>query len=188
MRYKSAIAAAVAMLSSCSSWADYLPADTPPKIAAAIKNVEDLNDKCRGGSGDNPETMAFCDKRDAAYSAIHKQGWCYGDDSRAQVESEKQWQPCAGSKPPKYDVKAYCKSLAALGGAPSEMMYGACLNQEQSAYDGLKPSWSSTPESIRNYCDGLARLAEPGSYMMLSSCVQQETSARKSNSKAEFNY
>lgn len=179
--------AASAVSAACLA-AEFVPSDAPPGIKAAIDKAEDLNDKCRGGSGDNPKTMGLCDQRDKAYTEIKKQGWCFGDSSKNEIEANKTWQKCATNSPPRYDAKAYCRKLSAIGGSPSEILYGSCLEQEQDSYDGLKASWASIPDGIKKYCDRLARVSSPGSYIMLSECVRQEISAKKANSKADFNY
>lgn len=61
-------------------------------IEQDIAEVERLNDLCRGGSGDNPATARYCKKRDAAYSALTKRGWCFGHDGQAGYE--RQWEEC----------------------------------------------------------------------------------------------
>ena len=35
-----------------------------------------LNEKCRGGSGDSPATLAYCDKRDSLSNELKGAGWC----------------------------------------------------------------------------------------------------------------
>ena len=64
----------------------------PKEISGLIKKTDFLNDKCRGGSGDNPETMKSCDERDKYVDLLHKKGWCYGTSS--QIEADKTWQKC----------------------------------------------------------------------------------------------
>jgi hypothetical protein len=66
----------------------------PDGVAKLITREDDLNDKCRGGSGDNPSTQAICDERDRLFSSIRAKGWCWGPDD--QPESQKKWMPCAG--------------------------------------------------------------------------------------------
>lgn len=64
----------------------------PAKVAKLINQFESLNDKCRGGSGDKPETWKACDKRDALYPKINSLGWCFGHNE--QTESDKVWEKC----------------------------------------------------------------------------------------------
>ena len=51
-----------------------------------------LNDDCRGGSGDDPQTMKACEKRDAIVEELAKKGWCYGHEG--QIGAEKIWEKC----------------------------------------------------------------------------------------------
>ena len=64
----------------------------PKDISGLIKKADFLNDKCRGGSGDNPETIKSCDERDKYVDLLHNKGWCYGKAS--QIEADKTWQKC----------------------------------------------------------------------------------------------
>jgi hypothetical protein len=38
---------------------------------------------------------------------------------------------------PNYPVERWCNIVASASGAKSEMLYSACISQEQAAYDGL---------------------------------------------------
>ncbi len=71
----------------CSS-----PPTPPAEIQTLIVQLDHLNDRCRGGSGDDPATSAACSERDEIYRSIEAQGWCYGHE--AQAEYEKTWQAC----------------------------------------------------------------------------------------------
>ena len=62
------------------------------EIKNLIAEEETLNRECRGGSGDSPETMQYCDKRDASLIKLNELGWCFGRDS--QAEYEKEWVKC----------------------------------------------------------------------------------------------
>jgi hypothetical protein len=69
-------------------------ADHPPAgIGVLIAREESLNDKCRDGSGDNPETAKPCVEREALVQQLKSDGWCYGTDDQAM--SDRKWQPCA---------------------------------------------------------------------------------------------
>ncbi|MCY1218768.1 hypothetical protein D9M68_648000 [compost metagenome] len=65
---------------------------------AQIDQVERLNSRCRGGSGDDPATMKACAQRDAAYSRLEKSGWCYDKDRDAGYQQT--WQRCARAAAP----------------------------------------------------------------------------------------
>lgn len=43
-----------------------------------IDQWERLNAQCRGGSGDQPATMAACDAREVATARLNDAGICYG--------------------------------------------------------------------------------------------------------------
>lgn len=58
-----------------------------------IKQEEALNDRCRGGSGDEASTWEACSQRDALSGALQKQGWCYGTPK--QAEYQKEWARCS---------------------------------------------------------------------------------------------
>jgi hypothetical protein len=68
--------------------ADQMPANVRDLLSAE----ERLNDQCRGGSGDNPQTQAACVKRDALVEKLEALDWCYGTPD--QAEYQKTWQVC----------------------------------------------------------------------------------------------
>lgn len=72
---------------------------------AQIDQAERLNDRCRGGSGDDPATMEACEKRDAAYNRLEKSGWCFGKDDDASYQ--RTWQRCARVAAPATAKKDY---------------------------------------------------------------------------------
>ncbi len=48
----------------------------------------------------------------------------------------------AWAQMPRYDVEAWCRTVAASGGAGvSQILLDGCHRQEQSPYDELKPTW-----------------------------------------------
>ncbi len=58
-------------------------------VKTLIDKEETLNDKCRGGSGDDPETISACDERDHIFKEIEKKGWYWGPDDA--IEADKHW-------------------------------------------------------------------------------------------------
>lgn len=59
----------------------------PPKdVASLIADYHSLDEKCRGGAGDNPETMKACDNRDAVVDKIQTKGWCWGKEDETKFE------------------------------------------------------------------------------------------------------
>jgi len=87
---------------------------------------------------------------------------------------------------PDYPVEQWCDQVARLGGSRSELLYGGCIGQEQTAYDHLKGTWGDAPPQTQNWCDQVARTGGGGSYMMLNGCVDQENAARQQNSTRRF--
>lgn len=87
---------------------------------------------------------------------------------------------------PDYPVERWCDQVARAGGTRSEMIYGGCINQEQTAYDTLKTAWSIVPPATREWCDQVARAAGNGSYMLLRGCINQEITAGRNNAAHRF--
>lgn len=46
----------------------------PSSVAKLRQEFNDLNNRCRGGSGDNPRTQEACDKRDAVFKQLKARG------------------------------------------------------------------------------------------------------------------
>nr|CBZ40054.1 hypothetical protein PSPSV_C0019 [Pseudomonas savastanoi pv. savastanoi] len=57
-----------------------------------LKQESILNDACRGGSGDDPNTMRACDERDKIVNQLHQSGWCYGKPNDPSYL--RTWAPC----------------------------------------------------------------------------------------------
>lgn len=68
-------------------------AEPPKDVASLIAKEEQLNDKCRGGSGDDQATMKACEERDEIFKQIREKNWCWGKNG--QFEYQKKWQKCA---------------------------------------------------------------------------------------------
>jgi hypothetical protein len=92
----------------------------------------------------------------------------------------------ANAEMPSYDAKAWCQQVAAAGGSFSELIYGGCLQQEQTEYNALKPNWDGLPAKVRGWCDQVARAGGQGSFVILKGCVEQELGAARSNRTFEF--
>ncbi|HMF49692.1 MAG TPA: hypothetical protein VK603_13665 [Candidatus Saccharimonadales bacterium] len=86
---------------------------------------------------------------------------------------------------PDYPVERWCKEVAKTAG-DSEIIYGGCIQQEQSAYDDLKVSWTEVPRKTQIWCKEVAKASGPGSYMILKGCVEQEAAAQKENTTRHF--
>ncbi len=89
---------------------------------------------------------------------------------------------------PRYDPDGWCKRVAEMGGGSSEWMKQACLEQEQAAYDKLKPQWKDVPKKTRNWCDQVAKSDGRGSYAMLEQCVDMEFFAKQKNDNSKFKF
>lgn len=82
---------------SVPALANYFP---PKDVQVLIEKSEQLNDRCRGGSGDDPRTMKACDQRDALMEKIYKKGYCFGGLNKHDAEYQYQWLPCKIVKTP----------------------------------------------------------------------------------------
>jgi hypothetical protein len=76
-----------------SIWKD-IRAQAPQDIKDLLKQEEDLNQTCRGESGDKSSTWVACDARDKLSLKLNALGWCYGDGTPIQPEYQKTWQYC----------------------------------------------------------------------------------------------
>lgn len=85
---------------------------------------------------------------------------------------------------PDFDVKTYCNHIASLGGSSSQMVMQGCFQNEQAAYDRLKPVWDGLPQSTRAYCTRITKMSP--SYATLDGCVDMESSAAQSNQNFEL--
>jgi len=166
------------------------------QIKPIVLAFEDLNDKCKGGSGDAPATWVSCKKRDDLFTKIKNAGWCWGDGTSEQIESDKQWQMCTsvpGESPelwpiPKFNVNAMCEKLATSSGKTSEMVRQGCYQQEQASYNTVKNLWMKIPLSMQEECVAIAKASGSGSYMVLDGCITQEMSSKDSNENFQFKY
>ena len=70
-------------------------APLPAGIAQLVAQEAVLNDRCRGGSGDDDATGKACAARDMIFKQIEAEGWCWGHDG--QAEADRDWEPCPGS-------------------------------------------------------------------------------------------
>lgn len=77
------------------------------EVKNLLKEEAGLTDKCRGGSGDAPQTMKACTKRDAVVKKLQGLGWCYGEKDQAGYQME--WHPCGATKQTRLSV-AYVMS------------------------------------------------------------------------------
>ena len=89
---------------------------------------------------------------------------------------------------PRYNVKAHCNEIANVGGSYSAMIMKSCFQQEQSAYDQLKPHWADLPAPMRTHCDEIATVGSPGSYVILQSCIKMELDSANEIQGQEFKY
>lgn len=62
------------------------------KIKSLIDKEESLNNLCRGGSGDDPNTQKACEDRESLFKEIETLGWCWGPEDA--IGAEKTWVKC----------------------------------------------------------------------------------------------
>ncbi|WP_130472721.1 lysozyme inhibitor LprI family protein [Candidatus Magnetaquicoccus inordinatus] len=62
------------------------------EIKALLAAWDKLNDKCRGGSGDDKKTWEACDEREKKGGQLQARGWCYGEPGQAGYQM--QWHAC----------------------------------------------------------------------------------------------
>jgi hypothetical protein len=89
---------------------------------------------------------------------------------------------------PRYDPDGWCKRVAEIGGGKSEMIRRGCFEQEQSAYDKLKPLWAGIPAKTRRWCDQVARAGGRGSYAALEQCLDMEHFSKTKNDNSKFRF
>ena len=76
------------------------PATATEDADAAIREIPivakyiALNDRCRGGSGDDDATMRACEERDTLLPEVERQGYCWGN-AADQSEADRRWQRCS---------------------------------------------------------------------------------------------
>lgn len=80
------------------------PTSQPFDAKPLMKRADTENEHCRGGHGDDPETMRACNRRQKFLTELERRGWCFEDDV------EQHWLRCAddpdyrpgqyGSEPP----------------------------------------------------------------------------------------
>lgn len=85
---------------------------------------------------------------------------------------------------PRYSAEAYCREVSEVSGG-SSMIYGGCIDMEQTAYNSLKREWAGLPIRARTYCDEVARVSG-GSYSILQGCIDMELDA--ANNTPAFEY
>jgi hypothetical protein len=83
------VAALVALASGAGLAAAAPPDDGSTEL---LRRFEALNGACRGGRGDDPETIEACAGRDAVFRDLAWAGWCFGRDG--EVEARREWRRC----------------------------------------------------------------------------------------------
>jgi len=80
-----------------------------------------------------------------------------------------------GETIPKLDVVQYCQKQS-LNSAQPATRYRECFDNQQKAYDYLKPIWSKLPKQMAQHCLGNmeARSRIPPDYNFLRGCVDRD--------------
>lgn len=90
---KTLIASTVVSIISCFiSIPAFAGNSIPANVKALLRAEAELNDLCRGGSGDDPKTMQACDDRNAVEVRLYAAGWCYGKHGQAGYQMK--WHKC----------------------------------------------------------------------------------------------
>jgi hypothetical protein len=79
-------------------------------------------------------------------------------------------------------VEANCKATTELDksmGIAEPQSYDACMHDEKSAQEQLRPIWAGTPEAVRKDCTGEAVAGGIESYVDLLSCIQMNGDAQQ---------
>lgn len=63
-----------------------------------ISQWQDDNSSCRGGSGDSPDTIAACSRREAVGSKLQAVGWCHGREGEYGYQMD--WHACGSPASP----------------------------------------------------------------------------------------
>lgn len=96
--------------------------------------------------------------------------------------------PVLAQEMPRYDPVGWCKRVAEVAGGGSSWLEKSCFDQEQTAYDKLKPLWGTIPTKTQKWCDQVARSGGRGSYTMLEQCVDTEFFAKQKNDNSKFKF
>lgn len=67
------------------------------QAAAVEAQYWDANERCRGGSGDRPETWQACEERGRYGARLEGLGWCYG--LPGETRSDRTWHRCRALSP-----------------------------------------------------------------------------------------
>jgi len=67
----------------------------PANVATMISEEKNLDNQCRQGNENNPETWEICGDRDALLMQIAKLGWCWGSKKEGAAADELDWLPCS---------------------------------------------------------------------------------------------
>lgn len=83
--------------------------------------------------------------------------------------------PVLAADLPQYDVKAYCKQVAEVGGGGSKSIELGCRQMEAEALNELRKI--NIPTQMLNYCREVAEIDGIGSYSTLQGCIIMEQEA-----------
>jgi hypothetical protein len=73
-----------------------------PKLIGWLMRRHDAEgDWCRGASGDDPETLHACNRRDLISIRIEELGYCWGSEKERAVGADMHWLKCTDQ--PNYD-------------------------------------------------------------------------------------
>ena len=79
----------VSFLTALATLTNAQSLDTSDMVQSDIELLQDnalYDGRCRGGSGDNPDTWAACGARDYASFLLNTSGYCFGEKDQASFE------------------------------------------------------------------------------------------------------
>lgn len=75
---------------------------------------------------------------------------------------------------PTFDLRIYCKEIAALS-VPNMIkeVYQHCMNSESEAYFAIRKMWEELPDEVKRKCVQIVRPGD-GNYFLLRDCLMNE--------------
>lgn len=83
---------------TASLYPSYIRRHYPKAVQPLLIREEALDEKCRGGVGDDPATDAACKERDVDVDLLQRKGWCWGSRNRTAAEYQMTWLRCSDDR------------------------------------------------------------------------------------------
>lgn len=91
-----------------------LPAQDSKALKSLVDRWHTLNTRCRGDSGDKPETHKACQQREEMSAQIERLGHCYGKKDQAAYQME--WHRCGNDSVRSFPSEPLILATQALSG------------------------------------------------------------------------